>query len=100
MSRLEEVVAGIEAEGVTLETMVAHFEEGMSLLKTCTRILDDAQRRVDLVTRAAEGAASLTPFEAGSTGTAEAAAPPAPAKRGRSAAPAASAEDGDEIRLF
>ena len=100
MSRLEDVVADIEQEGATLEVMVARYEEGMQLLKVCGRILETAQRRIEMVTRAANGEVTLTDFEANRSPEPEDSRPAsAPTKR-KSSAPAPAPDASDEIRLF
>jgi len=45
-SRLEETVTHLETGGLTIEDMVARFEEGMVLVKLCYQKLDAAQSRV------------------------------------------------------
>jgi exodeoxyribonuclease VII small subunit len=45
-SRLEEAVMRLEAGGLSIEDMVARFEEGMALVKLCYAKLDLAQARV------------------------------------------------------
>ncbi len=50
-SRLEEAVTRLEAGGLTIEDMVARFEEGMALVKLCYEKLDAAQTRVQLLAR-------------------------------------------------
>lgn len=48
-SRLEETVARLESGGLSIEAMVARFEEGMTLVKLCYQKLDGAQARVRLL---------------------------------------------------
>ena len=48
-SRLEETVVRLESGGLSIEDMVARFEEGMTLVKLCYRKLDGAQARVRLL---------------------------------------------------
>ncbi len=50
-NRLEEAVTRLEAGGMTIEDMVARFEEGMALVKLCYQKLDAAQARVRLLAR-------------------------------------------------
>ncbi|MCA1963482.1 MAG: exodeoxyribonuclease VII small subunit [Prosthecobacter sp.] len=98
ISRLDEVVAGIETDGIPLEEMVSGYEEGMKLLKTCERLLSGAQRRVEMVTRDLEGRADLAEFQpAAPTSPAE---PKPPAAPRRKANPSPAVEEGGEIRLF
>jgi exodeoxyribonuclease VII small subunit len=100
MSRLEDVVADIEQEGATLEVMVARYEEGMQLLKVCGRILETAQRRIEMVTRAANGEVTLTDFEANSSPEPMESRPAAAPTKRKSPASAPTPDASDEIRLF
>lgn len=45
-ARLEEIVAGFEAEELELEKTMALFEEGMTLAKRCQDQLDRFQERL------------------------------------------------------
>lgn len=64
MGRLEEIVADMEGEGMSLEDMVKNYEEGVKLLRVCRQRIDTAKRRVELITADLEGGkASLSPFE-------------------------------------
>lgn len=50
-NRLEQAVTRLEAGGLTIEDMVAGFEEGMALVKLCYEKLDAAETRVRLLAR-------------------------------------------------
>ncbi len=64
MGRLEEIVADMEGEGMSLEDMVKNYEEGVKLLRVCRQRIDSAKRRVELITADLEGGkASLSPFD-------------------------------------
>lgn len=47
--QLEETVSRLEAGGLTIEEMVARFEEGMKLVRLCYERLDAAESRVRVV---------------------------------------------------
>jgi exodeoxyribonuclease VII small subunit len=49
--RLEETVAMLESGGLTIDQMIAKFEEGMALVAHCRRRLDHAQARVSILAR-------------------------------------------------
>ena len=46
MSRLEQIVQGIEQGKVSLEDSIKQFEEGMALIRRCRAVLADAELRI------------------------------------------------------
>ncbi len=88
LERLEEIVAALEEGGLPLENSLKQFEEGIALSRRCERRLREAERKIDMLVRAADGQAVEVPFD---EDTPDAAPPPAPRK-----AVAAEAADGDE----
>ena len=48
---LEETVTRLESGGLSLDEMVARFEEGMTLVKFCYQKLESAQARVEMLIR-------------------------------------------------
>ena len=64
LSRLDQVVAAISAEGVELEKALSLYEEGVSLVKICTARLEEAQRKITLLRTNGDGEVSETPFDA------------------------------------
>jgi exodeoxyribonuclease VII small subunit len=51
LSRLETIVSQLEQENVPLEESVKQFEEGVKLSKHCSRILEEAELRVEQVNK-------------------------------------------------
>ena len=43
---LEEVIEKLEGEDVTLEQSVDLYNKGMTLLKNCTRMIDEVEKKV------------------------------------------------------
>jgi exodeoxyribonuclease VII small subunit len=62
LGRLEEIVGALEAGNLPLEESLRIFEEGVSLARACARYLEEAERRIEIMTRDETGAASTTPF--------------------------------------
>lgn len=56
LTRLEGVVASLEAGDMPLEQALASFERGVSLSRLGARRLDEAERRVEVLLRDADGA--------------------------------------------
>jgi exodeoxyribonuclease VII small subunit len=64
LERLEKIVRSLEAGDLPLEESLRLFEEGVGLTRLCSARLEEAQRKVDLLTRTGQGDLKLTPFEA------------------------------------
>jgi exodeoxyribonuclease VII small subunit len=62
--RLEKIVKNLEEGDLKLEDSLRLFEEGVGLTRLCASRLDEAQRRIDLLTRGAGGELELVPFAA------------------------------------
>ena len=56
MKRLEELVEKLEGGNLTLEESIRSFEEGMSLVKDCSTVLQEADLRIQKLTAAADKA--------------------------------------------
>ena len=50
MSRLEELVARLERGDLSLEESIRAFEEGIKLVKQCTSVLGEAEKRIQQLT--------------------------------------------------
>lgn len=49
LTKLEKIVERLEKEDVTLEDSVKQFEEGVKLSKYCSKILEEAELRIEQV---------------------------------------------------
>ena len=63
MADLERLVAGLEAGDLPLEEALAAFEAGIALVRTLNQRLSEAEARIEVLTRDAEGALRLQPLE-------------------------------------
>jgi len=54
LGKLEELVRRMEAGDLTLEESLKAFEEGTRLARFCSRKLDEAERRVELLLKQGE----------------------------------------------
>lgn len=61
---LEEVVARIDSGELTLEESIAAFERGVGLVRSLNRKLDEVERKVEVLSRSAEGELKSAPFAA------------------------------------
>ena len=59
MQRLEQIVRAMERGEVALEESLKLFQEGTELVRTCGKLLDEAQLQVKKITTAPDG----TPVE-------------------------------------
>ncbi len=54
-ARLEEIVTRLESGELPLEESLTLYEEGVALVRACTRELDEAEQKVRMLRRTAEG---------------------------------------------
>jgi len=62
LTRLEEIVNVLEAGSLRLEESLAIFEEGVALARACSRYLDDAERRIEMLVRDESGGVGSASF--------------------------------------
>ena len=55
MTRLEQIVRAMERGDVALEESLKLFQEGMELVRSCQKLLDDAQLQVKKIMTAPDG---------------------------------------------
>ena len=63
VSRLEGIVRRLEAGDLGLEDSLKLFGEGVELSRHCTRMLDEAEKRIDRLVQSPDGKVSLEPME-------------------------------------
>ena len=49
MNRLEEIVRALESGSATLEQSLELYEEGIALVRTCSKKLDEAEKKIKLL---------------------------------------------------
>ncbi len=62
VKRLEEIVARMEIGAEDLDAMVKDFEEGRALVDFCGKKLAAIERKVEILTRRADGSVAAEPF--------------------------------------
>lgn len=62
LARLEEVVHRLEEGDLSLDEALNLYEEGVALSKICSKKLDEAQRRIEILTKDKEGQFITKPF--------------------------------------
>lgn len=63
IARLELIVESMESGEVPLAELLAKFEEGNALLKTCESRLKDAELKIEQLKKNKDGSTGFTPFE-------------------------------------
>ena len=63
MSRLDEIVKALERGDKPLEEALSLFEEGTRLIKSCGKLLDEAEQKVVKLQKGPDGEPVETPFE-------------------------------------
>lgn len=59
MERLEQIVRAMERGDVQLDESLKLFQEGTELVRTCSKMLEDAQMQVKMVLTAEDGSPVL-----------------------------------------
>lgn len=62
LARLEAIVSTLEAGNLPLEDSLKAFEEGVSLARFCAKQLEEAERRIEILTRDESGILRPQPF--------------------------------------
>jgi exodeoxyribonuclease VII small subunit len=62
LARLEQIVGALETGNLTLDDSLKAFEEGVTLMRHCARYLDEAERRIEVLTRNEAGVPRTQPF--------------------------------------
>ncbi len=63
LKKLEKIVSDLEAGKLPLEESLKKYEEGVRLAQSCSKILDTAQKKVDVLTKKDAGGFELKPFD-------------------------------------
>ena len=63
MLELEQVVASLESGDITLDESLKLFEKGIKLSKSCQKKLDDAEKKVKILTASDNGDMEEKDFE-------------------------------------
>ena len=63
LARLEEVVRRLESPQLSLDEAMKLFEEGVELSRECQKQLEEAEGRVEILLKKADGKLADEPFE-------------------------------------
>lgn len=62
LERLEKIVGELEGGELSLDEALKRYEEGIKLVQLCSKKLDAAQKKVEILTRTPGGKFQLKPF--------------------------------------
>ena len=65
LARLEIIVTELERGELPLDESLKIFEEGIKLSKTCLKVLDDAERKVEILVQDKDGKTRIQAFSEG-----------------------------------
>ena len=71
LEELERIVRELEQGELTLEKSLELFEQGVKLSRACQERLNEAERRIEILTRDNQGRPTIRPFDAGNEIAAE-----------------------------
>ena len=63
LKRLEEIVQRMESGDLALEDSLGLFEEGVRLTRVCSQRLDEAEKKIELLTRDEKGGVKAEPVD-------------------------------------
>lgn len=62
LKKLEKIVADLEGGKFSLDESLKKYEEGVRIVQSCSKILESAQKKVEVLTKK-DGTFKLEPFE-------------------------------------
>ena len=62
LKQLEKIVNELESDDIAIETALKKFEEGIELSSYCSKILDDTEKKVNLLLKKQDNTVEETPF--------------------------------------
>jgi len=63
LQRLEQIVDQLEGGDLALDDSLKVFEEGVALARRCAKHLEEAEKRIELLTKDESGLLKAEPFE-------------------------------------
>ena len=63
IQRLEKIVAEMESAELPLEDVLKRYEEGTRLVRFCSAKLDEAEQKIEILQKKADGTVKLEPFQ-------------------------------------
>lgn len=67
LSKLEGIVDKLEGEDLSLEDSLKAFEEGIRLARVCSKKLNEAEKKIEVLLKDADGKDRVEPFDLNQT---------------------------------
>ena len=64
IENLEQIAKDLESGNLSLDESVKKFEEGMEISKECSKILENAEKKITILTKDSEGNIKEESFDA------------------------------------
>ena len=64
LAELETIMAELESGELTLDKMMEHYGKGVKALQLCRKVLDDAEKKIELLVKTKDGELKTEPFPA------------------------------------
>jgi exodeoxyribonuclease VII small subunit len=68
LSKLESLVEKLEGEDLTLEDSLKAFEQGIRLARFCTKKLNEAEQKIEILLKDSDGNEQTKPFDLNHSG--------------------------------
>ena len=62
LEKLEQTVEALEAGGLSLDDALKRFEDGIKLARRCDKALTEAERKIEILMKNAQGEIAAEPF--------------------------------------
>ena len=63
LERLEKIVEDLESGNISLDDALKRYEEGVKLSRACQKKLNEAEKKIEVLTRSLDGSLKKEPFE-------------------------------------
>ena len=63
LKKLEKLVEDLESGDISLDLALKKYEEGVKLARECTKRLQQAEKKIEVLTKELDGSFSLSEFE-------------------------------------
>lgn len=63
IAELEAIVAELEGGELPLDQMMERYEKGVKALELCRKILDEAEKKIEILVKAQDGQLKAEPFQ-------------------------------------
>ena len=63
LAELEAIIAELEGGELPLDKMIERYEKGVKALELCRKVLDQAEKRIEILVKGEDGKLQAKPFE-------------------------------------